>query len=155
VLHRIDVGVSFAGVQVNVREDPGVRNVGHVAPEAVEGVVPEAAGVDPGGDAGAGRHAVGLDAEFRAAPVAVGMQVDQARRDVEAAGVDDVAGALGGNVGFDSRDLEVEDGEVGPSAEPAAGVAQLPVLDEDVVADLGAQGAGCGDPQEPPSVKRP
>ena len=60
-----------------IGQDADRRRLDHVAAEAVEVAGPGAAGIDEGGDAAAARQKLGLDAERRAAPIDMGVQVDQ------------------------------------------------------------------------------
>ena len=78
---------------------------------------PGAAGIDEGGDAAGARQKLGLDAERRAAPVDVGVQVDQAGRDDLAC---DVAHVLARQIVADGRDLAVREGDVGHLVERPA-----------------------------------
>ena len=62
-----------------------------------------AAGIDECRGAAARRHGIGVDAERRAAPVDVGMQVDQPRGDDPPRDVDDRHGSRIRNIGLDRR----------------------------------------------------
>ena len=81
--HHDAVGEAVdAGVRhVQVGEDAHLARLDHVLAEAGEVAGPGAAGVDRGGDAGGAAELLRVDAERGAAPVDVGVQVDQAGRD--------------------------------------------------------------------------
>ncbi len=87
--------------------------------EAVEIARAGAAGIDESRDAAGARQKLGLDAERRAAPVDVGMQVDQAGRD-DLAG--NVAHILGRKTIADRRDLAAGEGNVGDLVEGLRGI---------------------------------
>jgi hypothetical protein len=63
---------------VQIGEDADLRRLDHVLAEAHEIAGPGGAGVDGGGDAGGAAEFLRVDAERRAAPVDVGVQVDEA-----------------------------------------------------------------------------
>mgnify|MGYP003341008229 CR=1 FL=1 len=79
--HGLGEGEDAGKGDVEVRQDADRRRLDHVAAEAVEISRPGAARVDRRGDAAGARQQLGLDAKRGAAPVHVGMQVDQARHD--------------------------------------------------------------------------
>ncbi len=87
--------------------------------EAVEVAGPGAAGIDEGRDAARARDQLGLDAERGAAPVDMGVQVDQARRDDLAR---DVARVLARQVVADGGDLAAGEGDVGHPVERLRGI---------------------------------
>jgi hypothetical protein len=64
-----------------IRENPHRRRLDHVLAEAREIAGPGAAGVDRGRDAGQAAELFRVDAERRAAPIDMGMQVDEAGGD--------------------------------------------------------------------------
>ena len=98
----------------DVEQRKGANLVGldHVAAEAGEVVGAGAADVEPGGDAGAGGDRIGVDAPVGRAPVDVGVEIDQARRDVLTAGVMHLRGCRLVDAGFDGGDLSILDGDV-------------------------------------------
>ena len=97
---------------VEIGEDPAARALDDVVAEAREVAGPGAAGVDEGGGAAAPGQRVGVDAQRGAAPVDVGVQVDQPRHDEPAAGVDDVPGVVDRQVRLDRRHATVAEADV-------------------------------------------
>ena len=73
---------------------------------------PGAARVDEGGDAAGPRHDVGIDAERGAAPVDVGVEVDEAGRDDEAGDVADFGSGVGRQALAEGGDLASGKGNV-------------------------------------------
>ena len=72
---RVDAGVR----DVQIGEDAHLARLDHVLAEAREIARAGAAGVDRRGDAGGAAELLGVDAERGAAPIDMGVQVDQAR----------------------------------------------------------------------------
>ena len=71
-----------AGVRdMQIGENADLARLDHVLAEAREIARAGAAGVDRRGDAGGAAELLGVDAERGAAPIDVGVQIDQARRD--------------------------------------------------------------------------
>ncbi len=66
---------------MQIGEDADLARLDHVFPETREISRAGAAGVDRRGDAGAAAKLLGVDAERGAAPIDVGVQIDQARGD--------------------------------------------------------------------------
>ena len=66
---------------MQIGEDAHLAALDHVLAEAREVARPGAAGVDRGGDAAGAAELLRVDAERRAAPIDMRVQVDQARRD--------------------------------------------------------------------------
>ena len=66
------------------------RDLDHVAPEAVEGVGARRPGVDGGGDAAGQDVGVGVDAVMADAVIDVHVNVDEAGRDQQTRGIDEL-----------------------------------------------------------------
>ena len=91
-----------------------------------------AAGVDRGRNPGAAAEILGVDAERRAAPIDVGVQIDQPRSD-DCAGHVAVVRSLGVQVGADAGDLAVCEGYVGHGIELLRGIDQARPSQDEVV----------------------
>jgi hypothetical protein len=113
---RLGEGEDAGERQVQVRQDAHRRGFehrrgfDHMPAEAVEVAGAGTAGIDEGRDAARARQQLRLDAERRAAPVDMGVQVDQARRHDFAL---HVAHVLARQVVADRRDLAAGEGDVG------------------------------------------
>ena len=100
--------------------------------EAGEVAGPGAAGVDRGGDAAVAAELVGVDAERGAAPIDMGVQVDQAGRDDEARDVAHIGARVVKPVA-DLRDLAGGEGDIGDPVEILRRVDDAPALEDEVV----------------------
>ena len=98
--------------------------------KAVEVAGTGAAGIDDGGDAAGAGQQFGCHAERGAAPVDVGVQVDEAGRDQLAF---DVLRLLAGKVVADRRHLAAREGDVGHLVDALRGIDQLAALENQVV----------------------
>ena len=63
----------------------------------------------------------------------MGVQIDEARSDIESASIDNVECPIGCDVCFDGSNFAIQDRDVGSAPKPAARVAYLAVLDQDVI----------------------
>ena len=61
------------------------------------------------------------------------MQIDEAGSDKESTGINHIQCPIGGDVRLDRCDLPIHDRHVGSTSKPAARVAYLTVLDQDVI----------------------
>ncbi len=109
-------GVDARKRDVEIGEDTGVRRFDNVLAEPGEIAGTGRAGVDRGGDATGAAELVGIDAKRGAAPVDVGVEVDQAGCDDEARRIADLGGGAGGELAriadaFDSAVLECNVGD--------------------------------------------
>src|SRR5262249_47462753 len=85
----------------------------HMLAEARKIAGPGAAGIDGGGDAGGAAKFLGVDAERSAAPIDMGMQVDQPGGDDGAGDVADIRARIGFKSLPDHGDLAAREGDVG------------------------------------------
>ena len=107
-----------AGVRhVQVGQDAHLRRLDHVLAETGEVTWPRAAGVDRCRHAGGAAELLRVDAERGAAPVDVGVQVDEARGDDKAGYIADVGFGVGAQRGPDARDLAAGESDVGHRVE--------------------------------------
>ena len=110
-----------AGVRdVQVGQDAHRAALDHVLAEAGEVAGAGAAGIDGRGHARGAAELLRIDAERGAAPVDVGVQVDQARRDDAPRHVADVGGGAGLELRADARDLARREGHVRNGIEASA-----------------------------------
>jgi hypothetical protein len=105
---------------MQVGEDAHLRGLDHVLAEAGEVAGTGAAGIDGSGDARGAAELLRVDAERGAAPVDVGVQVDQAGRDDKARDVANVGGAV--EIGADAGNLARGEGDVRYGIEPLGGI---------------------------------
>ena len=119
---------------VDEGKDAGDRAVGDARLEVFEGAPPRAAAVDRGGDAGGELRVVGEDRSRIA--VMVGVQVDQAGRDVEVAHVQDAPRFDGRDVGRHARDAAARDGDVHHAVDVAGRVDDMAPLEQEIVTTL-------------------
>ena len=61
------------------------------------------------------------------------MQIDQARDHIKSAGIDYVASLFHRDGAFDRRDLSIQDGDVGACLVASRRIANVAILDDDVV----------------------
>ena len=118
--HAVGEGVDAGVRDVQVGEDAHLARLDHVLAEAGEVAGTGAAGVDRGGHAGGAAELLGVDAERGAAPVDVGVQVDQARRDDLARDVADVGLGVAFELGADLGDLAAGEGHVDDRVDASA-----------------------------------
>ena len=112
-----------AGVRdVQIGQDAHLARLDHVLAEAREIARAGAAGVDRRGDAGGAAELLGVDAERGAAPIDVGVQVDQARRDDVARHVAHIGSGIGLELASDHGDLAAREGDVRHGIELLRGV---------------------------------
>jgi hypothetical protein len=97
---------------VQIRENADLARLDHVLAEPCEIAGARAAGIDRGGDARGAAELLGVDAERGAAPIDMGVQIDQAGRDDGARHVADVRSRIGLELGSDLGDLAVGEGDV-------------------------------------------
>jgi hypothetical protein len=112
--HRLGEGEDAGKGDVEIGQDAHRRRLDHMLAKAVEIAGARTAGIDEGGDAAAARQQFGLDAERGAAPIDMGVQVDQAGRH-DLAG--DVARVLGRQALADRRHLAARESHVGHSVD--------------------------------------
>ena len=127
---RLGEGEDAGEGDVEIGQDADRRRLDHVLAKAVEVARAGAAGIDEGGDAAGAGQKLGLDAERRAAPVDVGMQIDEAGRDDLAC---DVAHVLARQIVADGRDLAVREGDVGHLVERLRGIDDPSAFENQVV----------------------
>ena len=128
--HRLGEGEDAGEGNVEVGQDADGRGFDHVLAEAVEVARPGAAGVDGRGDAAGAGQQLRLDAERGAAPIDVGVQVDQAGRDDLAANVTRVGA---GEAVTDRRHLAAGEGDVGHLVDALRGVDDPAALENQIV----------------------
>ena len=80
--------------------------------EAVEIARAGAAGIDRRGDAGGAAEFLGIDAERGAAPIHMGVQVDEARRDDMAGDIPNLGAGIRLEMGAHGGDLAVREGDI-------------------------------------------
>ena len=107
---------------VQIGEDADLARLDHVLAEAREIARAGAAGVDRGGDAGGAAELLGVDAERGAAPIDVGVQIDQARRDDVARHVAHVGSRIGLELVSDRGHLAAGKGDIRHGVELLGGV---------------------------------
>ncbi len=83
-----------------------------------------AAGIDIGGGAARGRQPVGVDAQGRAAPIDVTVQIDQTRRHQTSIGLNDAGRAVGGQSGADGGNPPVGNTDIHNGIDVMAGIDQ-------------------------------
>ena len=99
--------------------------------EAGEIAGPRAAGVDAGRNRAAAREILGVNAERRASPINVRVQIDEARRDDEARHVADF-GAFGFEALAYFRHLSAGEGDVGDAVDILRGVDDATVAEDEI-----------------------
>src|SRR5206468_3532800 len=77
VFNRINVWIAAAWVQVDVAKNSSLGRKHHEPPKPVNLVIPEAAGVDPGGRTRSSSDRVGFYSDSASTPKAVRVQVDE------------------------------------------------------------------------------
>ena len=90
---------------MQIGEDAHLARLDHVLAEAGEVAGPGAAGIDRRGHAGRAAELLGVDAERGAAPIDMGVQVDQAGRDDVARHVAHLGPRIGLELVSDPRHL--------------------------------------------------
>ena len=128
--HGLREGKDAGEGDVEIRKDSNGRGLDHVLAEAVEIAGPGAAGIDEGGDAAGARQQLGLDTQGRAAPVDMGVQVDQAGRDDLAF---DVARVGPSEPVADRRDLAAGEGDVGHLVDALRGIDEPAAFENQIV----------------------
>ena len=98
---------------MQVGEDADLARLDHMLAEAREIAGAGAAGIDRGGDAGGAAEFLGVDAERGAAPIDMGMQIDQPRRDDIAGDIADIRAGVGLQSLPDRGHLAAGEGDVG------------------------------------------
>ena len=126
-------GVDPGEGDVQVGQDAHRAPLDHVLAEAGEIAGPSAAGVDAGRDRAAAGEVLGVDAERRASPIDVGVQIDEAGRDDEARHVAHL-GALGFEALAHCGDLAAGEGDVGHAVEILRGVDHATVAKDEIEA---------------------
>ena len=91
-------------------------------------------GIDEAGDPRARAGGIGVDAPEGGAAIDMGVQVDQPRGDIEAAGIDGAEGAIGRNAGLDRDDPVLDDRDIVPPRQPRRIIDRLPALDHQIEA---------------------
>ncbi len=112
-----------AGVRdMQIGENADLAGLDHVLAEA--GEIPRAgtAGVDRRGDAGGAAKFLGIDAERGAAPIDVGVQIDQPRCDDEPRDVAHVRPRIGREIGPELDHLAAGEGDIGHRIELLGGI---------------------------------
>ena len=117
---------------VEIGDDAAARALDDVVPEAGEVAWAGAAGIDEGGGAAAAGQRVGIDAQRSAAPVDMGMEVDQPRHDDPAAGIDDVLGALDRQARLDRHHATVAEADVELPIDPGTGIDDPSMADDEI-----------------------
>ena len=102
---------------MQIGEDAHLAALDHVFAESRKVAGPGTTGIDRSGDARAAAKIFGVDAERGAAPVDVGVQVDEARGDDKAGYIADVGFGIGAQRGPDARHLAPGEGDVGHRVE--------------------------------------
>ena len=97
---------------MQVGEDADLARLDHMLAEAREIAGAGAAGVDRRGDAGGAAKFFRVDAERRAAPIDVGVEIDQPRRDDVAGHVAHIGAGVRLQIVADLRDLAGGEGDV-------------------------------------------
>ena len=92
---------------------------------------PRAAGVDAGRNGAAAREILGVNAERRASPINVRVQVDEAGRDDEARHVANLSAVVSEALA-DCRDLSASEGDVGDAVEILRGVDDTTVAEDEI-----------------------
>ncbi len=122
----------------------------NVIPEGGEVGGVDVAGFDGGGDAGAERVVIGIDAGRAGGGVEVGLEVDEAGGDDVVADLDDFAALRGGNAGGDLADAAFGDGDVEAAVAFVFGVDDAAAFENEVVdlGFLGGEEGGGGEEEE-------
>ena len=131
--HRLREGEDAGEGDVEIRQDADRRGLDDVGAKAVEVAGPGAAGIDQGGGARAQGHWLRLDAEAGAAPVDVGVQVDQPRHHEAAVGGHDLTRLAGIDRRLDGGDLAVLERHVPPLVAALGGIDHPPASDHQIV----------------------
>ena len=116
---------------MEVWEDAHRAALDDMLAEAGEIARPGAAGVDAGRNRAAAREVLGVNAERRASPINVSVQIDEAGRDDEARHVAHL-GAVGFEALADCRHLSAGEGDVGDAVEILRGVDDATVAEDEI-----------------------
>src|SRR5262249_22985429 len=134
------LGAHAATYDIQKGEDASLGAVDDAVFEVGKILVPGAAGVGDGGDAAAEREAVGVDTvvaivgvDGSRPGVDVGVNVNEARSDIEAFGVDGFCRVSCGNVFLEGGDFVISNGDVANFVNVVFEVEDRSVLDEEVV----------------------
>src|SRR5712675_1427884 len=112
-----------AGVRhMQIGENADLAQLDHVLAEAREVTRAGAAGIDRRGDAGGSAELLGVDAERGAAPIDVGVQIDQARGDDVARYVAHLGRRIGPELVSDHNYLAAGKGYIGYGVQLLRGV---------------------------------
>src|SRR5215470_12798748 len=117
---------------MQIRENAHLAPLDHVLAEAGEVAGPGAAGIDRGRHPAGAAELFRVDAERGAAPINVGVHVDQARRDDVARHVAHLGAAVGPQAGVDLGDLAVRECDIGDTVELLRRVDDTPALQDQV-----------------------
>src|SRR3954447_17202653 len=90
---------------VQISENANLARLDHMLAEARKIAGPRAAGIDRGGDAGETAELLGIDAKRRAAPIDMGVEIDQPRGHDELRDVAHVSAWIGLEPTADRSDL--------------------------------------------------
>ncbi len=118
---------------VEIGQDADRRALDDVGAEAMEVAGSGAAGIDQGSGARAPGHRLRLHAEAGAAPVNMGVQVDQTGHHELARGRDDLARRGSIDLGLDGRDPAILERDVGAPIPSLRGIDHPPAPDYEVV----------------------
>ena len=105
---------------VQVGEDPRARALHHMPAETQEVAGPGAAGVDEGRGPAAPRQGVGIHPQGGAAPVDMGVQVDQPRHHQAAGRVDQRLRVVDGQPRLDRRHLAAGEADIEEPVDPVS-----------------------------------
>ncbi|GMO90059.1 hypothetical protein BwSH17_77590 [Bradyrhizobium ottawaense] len=117
---------------VQISKDADLARLDHMLAEAGEIAGSGAASVDRRGDAGEAAELLGIDAERGAAPIDMGVEIDQPRRHDELRDVAHLGARVGLEGAADRRHLAAGKGDIGHGIELLGGVDHPPPAQDQV-----------------------
>ena len=128
---RLAEGKDAGEGDVQIGQDADRRRLDDVAAESGKVAGAGAAGIDQGGGAAAPRDRGSIDPDRGAAPIDVGVQIDQPGRDEQA---DDVAGVVRGLIDAlaDGDDFPAGESDVASGVDPLRGIDEVAAAQDEI-----------------------
>ena len=132
------VGEDADDADVEEGENARRRQRRDVAQQAADIVCACAAGIDGGGHTRAARDEVRIDAQERATPIDMGVEVDQSGNDIAARHVAGFRRMGVADRGGDRGDLAAAEGDIHGGVDSLRGIDHMPALQDQIVARHGS-----------------